>query len=520
MDISVEMIKRIISSDELCDKVNSSDYKTIFISQIQSYILSLLNDESFNIECINRFLKKFVIGNGTKEDAFFNSVLLKLYSKNVNDSEFNSILNSFGFFEIKELLMKKYDQLIFDNCSVSDIELVRMLSFFCYVCSDYVLPNNYIDFFIYNFVSRNLSLSNDLIIYFYKSFALCFSKEKNLNVVFEISSRVSNYDPYYDNKRNKVILYKQNIRDFIDSNNLSDIFYQIKYMYLLKSINDPNNNSYSFDQLRLVKEICLNVILGEEFFDKNYSDISFSYELRKQSKYVTKRYYERLGLNMEMVDDVSFDLNDEIDDNSERVFSVDILFDLTLKKENPNLLKSLIRNYPVLACEYRSDKKKSLLSLLLDIYNNRKLLNNFNKDLDWHNMKLGHGEDEIFMPKINRLNNKISVCSSYINVMSMVINNGDMLLDDIVRSISDLITYDTNNEVVKNDIYSILNFVVPKKISKLCCGRNLEYREYLKKRIIKCYLDSMGLVRNNTDMVYFMKLYSSLEECIKVIDID
>ena len=207
-----------------------------------------------------------------------------------------------------------------------------------------------------------MSLSNDLIIYFYKSFALCFSKEKNLNVVFEISSRVSNYDPYYDNKRNKVILYKQNIRDFIDSNNLSDIFYQIKYMYLLKSINDPNNNSYSFDQLRLVKEICLNVILGEEFFDKNYSDISFSYELRKQSKYVTKRYYERLGLNMEMVDDVSFDLNDEIDDNSERVFSVDILFDLTLKKENPNLLKSLIRNYPVLACEYRSDKKKSLLS--------------------------------------------------------------------------------------------------------------------------------------------------------------
>ena len=140
--------------------------------------------------------------------------------------------------------------------------------------------------------------------------------------------------------------------------------------------------------------------------------------------------------------------------------------------------------------------------------------------MNWYKSKLGKDEDLVIIPKIERLNDKISVCSSYINVMSSIINNGDMTSSDILRSISDLITYDTNDVIAKNDIFSILNVSVPKKIFKLCTDRSNEYKDNLKKKIIKCYLDSMGLVRNNMDTVYFMKLYSSLEECIKVIDVD
>ena len=207
-------------------------------------------------------------------------------------------------------------------------------------------------------------------------------------------------------------------------------------------------------------------------------------------------------------------------DLDDKAISVDVLFDLVLKHENPNLLRGLVKSYPILSSEYRNDKKKSLLTLLLDIYKNRKLLNNFNKDLNWYKSKLGKDEDLVIIPKIERLNDKISVCSSYINVMSSIINNGDMTSSDILRSISDLITYDTNDVIAKNDIFSILNVSVPKKIFKLCTDRSNEYKDNLKKKIIKCYLDSMGLVRNNMDTVYFMKLYSSLEECIKVIDVD
>ena len=47
-----------------------------------------------------------------------------------------------------------------------------MLSFYCYVVPDYILPNNYIDFFTYNFVSREINLNYELIVYFYKAFTL------------------------------------------------------------------------------------------------------------------------------------------------------------------------------------------------------------------------------------------------------------------------------------------------------------------------------------------------------------
>ena len=156
----------------------------------------------------------------------------------------------------------------------------------------------------------------------------------------------------------------------------------------------------------------------------------------------------------------------------------------------------------------------------MDIYKNKKLLINLNKDLEWHNNKLGNGEDEIIAPKVERLKNKIDVCTSYINVMSTSINNGDMTSSDLIRSISDLITYDTVDINVQNDICSILNVIVPNKIKRLCSDRSILYKENFKKRVIKCYLDSMGLARNNFDSVYFMKIYSSLEICIKAFDID
>jgi hypothetical protein len=83
-----------------------------------------------------------------------------------------------------------------------------------------------------------------------------------------------------------------------------------------------------------------------------------------------------------------------------------------------------------------------------------------------------------------------------------------------------LITYDTIDLNIQNDIYSILSVVVPDKIRKLSVDRNALYREQFKKRVIKCYLDSMGLVRNNFDSAYFMKIYSTLELCVKAFDID
>ena len=72
--------------------------------------------------------------------------------------------------------------------------------------------------------------------------------------------------------------------------------------------------------------------------------------------------------------------------------------------------------------------------------------------------------------------------------------------------------------MIQNDICSILCNIVPKKIKNLCVDRNTNYKESLKKKIIKCYLDSMVLVKSNFDSIYFMRVYSSLELCIKAID--
>ena len=521
MDINLETIKRIISSDELCDKVNSAEYRDSYKKQIESYVLSLCSDLSSinsNINYINRYLRKFVSNKGSKEDIFFDSVLLRVYSFSIKNDQFNDILNGFGFEAVKESFVQKYNQIIISNSFVNIDDLKRMLIFYRYACPNYVMPNDYINYFTYYLVSKSIVLDYDMISYFYKMFCLSFSMSKNLNISFEISDKVVNRDPYYDRKK-KVVIYKQNIGDKVDYNILSDIFFQISYLFLIDGVN--NSSKYSFDQLRLVKEICLNSILGDDFFDKNYGAISFSSELKKQSLKTVRDYYSRLGLNVNISLDYDvISVSNDLSDDEDKCISIDVLFDGMLKKENPNLLKELLRSYPILGCEYRSDKRKSLLNLLLDIYKNKKLLVNLNKDLEWHNSKLGNGEDEIVVPKIERLNKKINVCTSYVSIMSTSINSGDMDSSDLIRSISDLITYDAVDKNVQNDICFILNIVIPNKIKKLCSDRSVLYREGFKRRVIKCYLDSMGLARNNFDSIYFMKIYSSLEVCVKAFDID
>lgn len=521
MDINLETIKRIISSDELCDKVNSAEYKDSYKKQIESYVLSLCSDLSSinsNINYINRYLRKFVSNKGSKEEIFFDSILLRVYSYSIKNDEFNDILNSFSFEDVKESLVQKYNQFIISNSFINIDELKKMLVFYCYACPNYIMPSDYINYFTYYLVSKSVVLNYDLISYFYKMFCLSFSISKNLNILFEISDKVIDRDPYYDRKK-KVVIYRQNIGDKIDYNVLSDIFFQISYLYLIDGVN--NSSKYSYDQLRIVKEICLNSILGDDFFDKNYHDISFSNELRNQSFKTVKDYYSHLGLNVNIsLEHDVISVSNDLSDDEDKCINIDVLFDIILKNENPNLLKELLRSYPILGCEYRSDKRKSLLNLLLDIYKNKRLLVNLNKDLEWHNSKLGNGEDEIVLPKIDRLNKKINVCTSYISVMSASINNGNMTSSDLIRSISDLITYDTVDKNVQNDICFILNIVVPNRIKGLCSDRSVLYREGFKKRLIKCYLDSMGLARNNFDSVYFMRIYSSLEICVKAFDID
>ena len=416
-----------------------------------------------------------------------------------------------NFEGLKEIFVKRYAQVIGSNIFNSVDDLRRMLIFYCYICPNYVMPNNYINYFTYYLVSKDIVLDYDLISYYYTMFSLYFSSSKNLSIKFVISDDVEKND-VYNNKQ--VVIYKCNIHDKVDYNVLADIFYQVKYLLLVDGIS--NNECYSFEQLRLVKEICLKSILGNSYFDDKYADISFSNELRRQSFKVVKDYFNYLGLSVFI--DFSSDIvsaSKVILDNEDKCINIDVLFDLVLKDENPNLLKELIKSYPILGCEYKSDKRKSLLNLLLDIYKNRKLLINLNKDLEWHQKKLGIGSDNI-----ERLNRKINVCVSYIDVMCMTINDGCMTSDDLIRSISDLIIYDTIDSNVQNDICCILSKVVPRMIRLLCSDRSILYIEQLKKRVIKCYLDSMGLVRNNFDSIYFMRVYSTLELCIRAFDID
>ena len=64
MDINLDLIKRIISSDELCDKVNSSSYQESYKNQICKYVLLLvenIDNNAGNITFINRYLRKFDI---------------------------------------------------------------------------------------------------------------------------------------------------------------------------------------------------------------------------------------------------------------------------------------------------------------------------------------------------------------------------------------------------------------------------------------------------------------------------
>ena len=146
-----------------------------------------------------------------------------------------------------------------------------------------------------------------------------------------------------------------------------------------------------------------------------------------------------------------------------------------------------------------------------------KIMQDLNKDLEWYKEK---DKNEVVEPKIERLNDKISVCTSYINVMNSIIMNGDLTSYDLLRSISDLITYSHSNEMVKSDIYLVLNEVIPRKIKRLCFGRSEVYRDELKRKIIKCYLDSLELIKNQISVDYFMKLYSTLDLCISSFDVD
>lgn len=517
MDVNLELIRRIISSDDLCDKANSLDCKNSYREQIKKYVIKLIDEDvNLNIAYVNRYLRKFVVNqNISKEDKFFDEVLLKLYRLNIKNKDFLDILDSFDFYQIKDLLNNRYNQIICDNISVSSNEVFKMFNFYYSVCPNFVFSSSYIDFFTFHFLSNDVSLNYELITYFYKQFALGFASSRGVNVYFEVMNNTLANDPYYDLKR-KIVLYTPNIGDKIDYNVLADIFFQIKYNYLRNCV--ASSSIYTFEQLRFVKELCLISILGNDFFFEHYGDISFSFELRKQSYETVRSYFSRLKINIDVESFKGFGLSivNDVDDFSDKVLSIDILFDQTMNHENPNLLKGLLRSYPILGCDYKNYKKKTLLCLLLDIYRNRKLLSNLNKDLNWYRKKLDN--DDTIVSKIERLNNKISTCSSYINVMNLVINNGDMTSYDVIRSISNLITYSTKDNVVKNDIYSILAVVVPRKIRVLCNDRNEAYKSEFKKRVVKCYLDSLALIKQNDDIEYFMKIYSSLEICIKAFD--
>ena len=196
MDINLELVKRIISSDELCDKVNSAEYRSEYMRQIDSYVLSLCDDVSsinLNIEYINRYLRKFVINYSDKESAFFNIILLKVYSHNIRNIQFEDILRDFDFINVKTFFKEKYERIIFNNISVNGAEVVKMLTFYRYVCFDVMFSRKHIDFFVYNLISKNISLSFDLICYFYKIFCIVFASEKNINVSFEISDCVFDF---------------------------------------------------------------------------------------------------------------------------------------------------------------------------------------------------------------------------------------------------------------------------------------------------------------------------------------
>lgn len=529
MNINIDLIKKIISSDDLCDKVNSSEYKNAYKEQIKKYVLFLvddiINNKNFiNISFVMRYIRKFVISeNISKEDKFFDEVALKIYSLKINNEDLSIVLKDLNFYEIKELLFKKYNQIISNKMNVDDRTFCRMLIYYYYVCPNYVVAIDCVNYFLFNIINRKINFDCNIIGYIYKQVALSFSLSKNLSVTFSIEDSVMGSDPYYDVDKNKIIVYRQSIGSTIDYRVLSDIFFQVKYIYLLKSINNNKNNYYTYEQLQLVKEICLVTILGNDYFDDHYKDISFSNYLKKQANSDVYNYFRTIGIMVN--DDFLIDYFDDfikddisVDNSVDKVISIDILFSNVIKKQNNNLIKELVRNYPILGCEYKSDKKKNLIDLLLDIYNNKKLLKNLNKDLQWYFEK--RQDDQFVNSKIEKLKNKISICSSYIEVMNSIINNNDMTSDDIVNSINGLISYSAKGLDIQNDICLILNVVIPKKIRRLCEGRDNEYITDFKKKVIICYLDSMNKKKEDVDMVYFMKIYSSLENVVNSFDIN
>lgn len=516
MNISLDLIKRIISSDDLCDKVNSSEHKEAYKNQIREFVLTLINDFEFNknydnLVFINRYIRKFVLNsNLSKEDKFYDIVFLKMYKLNIKNKEFNNILIQLNFNEIKQILIKKYEEIINNNTKINNDYFIKIYSFYCYIASNIILPTNYIDYFTYNIINKNIRLDFDMCVYFYKSFALSYSFSKKLNVSFVLENGIKNDDPYYESEKNRIIIYKQSIGSSIDYNVIADIFYQIKVLYLINNIN--NNNEYTYEQLKFVKELSLISILGKEYYEDNYKKISFTKILKDESYEVLNNYFSKIGLS------VNYDLINYVDsviDTSnvceDIVTSIDILFDEIIKRENVNLIKELIRNYPILGCEYKNGKKKTLLGLLLDIYNNKKLLNDLNRDLSWYNKK---EKDDIVISKIEKLENKIKICTSCIQVMNMIINNSDMISEDILKSISSLIFYNTNDELIKKDIILLLSVVIPKKISDFCLNKNEVIIEDLKKKVIFTYIEGINKKKDEYDLNYFISIYRSLDKIV------
>lgn len=507
MDINVDLIKNIINSDELCDKVITSEYRNAYIVQIKDYILNNI-DNDLDIKCVIRYIKKFVLLYSSKEDMLFDEVVLKLYSLNLNNVDFKNVLFTISFEETKNTLIQRYNSIISSNVDLSDVSFNRMIRFYCYVLNDLVLSKKNVDYFMYFIFKKNVTLNKDIVKYIYKIFAVTYSSFMSCVFLDSVDTR----DPYYDGDYSGVVLYNNYISDSIDLDVFADILYQIDYINLYKEVSGKSI-SYTYEQLLFVKELCLYNVLGKKYFFENYSDISCINILKKNAYDKLDKYLRRLSVFCDLKYEYNIEIDyDKIDDNSDSVVSIDILFDQIMKRENDNLLRQYIYKYPILGSEYKGIGKKSLLNLLLDIYNNKKLLKNFYHDLDWYSSK--DSSDIVVAEKIDKLKNKISICSSYIDVMNSIINNSFISSDDVIKSIGDLITYGTDSSDCQNDIYMILSVIIPKKIKNLCYNRNDVYIENFRKRVVSSYLSSMSKKSKDFNFDYFMKIYSCLNNIV------
>lgn len=513
MNTNLDLIKRIISNDDMCDKVNSMDCKDTYISQVKNYVLSLIKNYSINdIPYIVRYIDKFVIDYyNNPEDMFFDSVVLSVC--NMNDLLIQNTLKKFDFFNTKDVLFKRYEGIIKNNSFIDDFSFNRMFLFYYYVCNDFIMPTNYVDYFIGYVYKNSLELSYDFLVYLYKQFSLSYSKSQGVNLSFSVVDFLIENDPYYDNKNNEITVFRPNIGSTISKDVIADIFYQIKYLYLVNCINNSNNINYSYEQLLLVKELSLVSILGDDYYYKNYGNISYKNILKSESYDKMVKYFSMLGINVSSSFSSGVFVDSGLSDDLDKVLSIDLLFNNVLKRENPNLIRELVRNYPVLGIEYKNNRRKNMLDLLIDIYNNKRLVINLNKDLEWHNKRNSH-DDEIEAKKVLKLNNKLAVCNSCNSVMNSIINNSDYSSFEILDSVFALITYNTKDLIIKSDIITIVSSIVPNKISKLCEGRNDVYINDFKKRFISCFLDALGKVDCISDISYFMNIYECFNKII------